>query len=680
MCHNDRLMRYATLLLLIASVAFPLELEKVLSSPFANELTAGPGGRVAWVVNARGARNIFTAAPPDYQGRQLTQYGADDGVEVGQLKWLPDGSGILFTRGGDLEHLDSANPNPTNQAIVPGQAIHIAVLADRSVRKVADGHSPSVAANQITYLRNGQVWAVELKPDAKPAPLIAIRGAAGSVAVSPDGNSLALTSSRGDHSFVAVYNLSSKQLRYLDPSLDSDSSPVWSPDSKSVAFIRTPASSLQRRLGPAREAKHPWSIRVADVSTGQSRQVFQALPGRGSRFALNSGGTALLWGEGRLVFPWERDGWLHLYSVSTDGGEASLLTPGDFEVEHMSLAPDRRSVLYSSNQNDINLRHIWRTAVRPGSQPIAMTSGRGIEWSPTALDGNVVACLRADSKIAARAALIQDSKVRDLAPDLAPSDYPAQSLVEPEPVVFPAADGMIIHGQLFRPKGFEGRRPGVIFLHGGSRRQMLLGRHSMYYYSNTYAMNQYLASLGYVVLSVNYRSGIGYGLDFREATNYGLAGASEYNDVVGAGLYLRGRNDVVPNRIGLWGGSYGGYLTALGLARGSDLFKAGVDIHGVHDWTRLRRGIEDDPEAARLAYQSSPMASVATWKSPVLLIHGDDDRNVPFSESVRLVEALRDRKVHVEQLVFPDEIHDFLTHEHWLQAYRVMTDFFARML
>jgi dienelactone hydrolase len=103
-------------------------------------------------------------------------------------------------------------------------------------------------------------------------------------------------------------------------------------------------------------------------------------------------------------------------------------------------------------------------------------------------------------------------------------------------------------------------------------------------------MNQYLASQGYVVLSINYRSGIGYGMDFREAINYGAAGASEFNDVEGAGLYLRARPDVDPAHIGLWGGSYGGYLTALGLARASSLFAGGMDFHGVHDWTSLGGG------------------------------------------------------------------------------------------
>jgi dipeptidyl aminopeptidase/acylaminoacyl peptidase len=155
--------------------------------------------------------------------------------------------------------------------------------------------------------------------------------------------------------------------------------------------------------------------------------------------------------------------------------------------------------------------------------------------------------------------------------------------------------------------------------------------------------------------------------------------------VLGAGTYLRSRGDVDPNRIGLWGGSYGGFLTAMGLARASDMFAAGVDLHGVHDWNiEIANWVSYDPakagDAAKLAYQSSPIAYVQDWRSPVLLIQGDDDRNVQFSQTVQLAEALRGQAVSVEQLVFPDEIHDFLTHEHWLAAYRAAADFFRRKL
>jgi dipeptidyl aminopeptidase/acylaminoacyl peptidase len=276
----------------------------------------------------------------------------------------------------------------------------------------------------------------------------------------------------------------------------------------------------------------------------------------------------------------------------------------------------------------------------------------------------------------------KNGELHDLANQLVPADYPANKLVVPQQVILSASDGMKIHGQLFLPAtANDGKRhPALVFFHGGSRRQMLLGYHYMDYYSNSYAMNQYLASLGYVVLSVNYRSGIGYGLNFREAINYGPGGASEYNDVQGAGLYMQNRPDVDPARIGVWGGSYGGYLTALALARSSDLFAAGVDFHGVHDWAaRLSQmGGTLDPTVARVAFDSSPLASVKTWKSPVLLIQGDDDRNVAFSQTVRMAAALRTQGVEFEEHVFPDEIHGFLMHRSWVTAYGLTADFFGK--
>jgi dipeptidyl aminopeptidase/acylaminoacyl peptidase len=221
-------------------------------------------------------------------------------------------------------------------------------------------------------------------------------------------------------------------------------------------------------------------------------------------------------------------------------------------------------------------------------------------------------------------------------------------------------------------------------MHGGPSRQMLAGWHYMYYYHNAYAFNQYLASLGYAVLSVNFRSGIGYGRAFRMAPKRGARGASEYQDVVAAARFLRGRTDIDDKRIGLWGGSYGGYLTALGLARDSDLFAAGVDMHGVHDWSQRISGASwidyNSRDAQKVALEASPVGSVQRWRSPVLLIHGDDDRNVSFSQTVDLVRRLREQNVEFEQIVFPDDVHDFLLHRHWLRAYAAAADFFERKL
>src|SRR5437899_3344628 len=394
----------------------------------------------------------------------------------------------------------------------------------------------------------------------------------------------------------------------------------WTPDTRAIVFVRGG--------GPNEKGDYPnphslvagveQAVWVVPVAGGNARRIGEghapAVSPKGDRVALlrrgqiwwasladtapaeqliHARGTArsLRWSPdgSKLAFVSDRGdhAFIAIYAVPVDGGRATLLTPGGFEVEHVTMSPDGATIVFSSNQDDIERRHIWKVPVA-GGPPTALTRGTDLEWTPVMTgDGRGVALIRAGTRTPPRPVILLGTGApRDLAPGAIPVDFPEAGLVDPQPVLFPAADGMTIHGQLFLPRGIKpgDRRPAVIFFHGGSRRQMLLGWHYFYYYRNAYALNQYLASRGDVVLSVNYRSGIAYGMEFREALHYGAQGASEFNDVLGAGRYLRGRPDVDPKRIGLWGGSYGGFLTAMGLARASDLFAAGVDLHGVHGW------------------------------------------------------------------------------------------------
>ncbi|HUI53486.1 MAG TPA: prolyl oligopeptidase family serine peptidase [Bryobacteraceae bacterium] len=689
----------ATILSVSAAAAATFTLEQVLSAPFPSELVAAPsGGKVAWLLNERGARNVWMASPPDYKGVRLTAYTEDDGQDIGELHWTPDGSAVVFVRGGDLEFLGRPDPNPTSNPAGVEQAIWIAAPGE-APRRIALGYSPAISpkGDGVAFLRAGQIFWAPLSGAGGGTPLVRARQGvtAHDLRWSPDGSKLAYVSDRTNHSFIAVYDMAAKSLLYLEPTVDRDTSPAWSPDGKQIAFMRTLVTTRGGRGGGGRRAGEPWTIRVASVTDGTGRQIWKADEGPGSLFHPMESESQLYWASGdRIVFPWEKTGWQHLYSVAVEGGAATLLTPGEFEVEHVSLSEDRKELVFDSNQGDIDRRHVWRVSASAGP-PRAVTSGDGLEWSPVLVNG-AVAFLHSDARQPARAAIQTGGAVKDLAPDSIPADFPAASLVVPQQVIYTASDGLTIHGQLFLPPGSQPgqRHPALVFMHGGSRRQMLLGWHYMDYYNNAYGMNQYLASQGYVVLSINYRSGIGYGLDFREAIDYGSSGGSEYHDVEGAALYLRGRADVDPAHIGLWGGSYGGYLTAMGLARGSDLFAAGVDFHGVHDWSARTGGNPNAAapapalaaaegareDASRLAFESSPMASVKNWRSPALLIHGDDDRNVNFSETVNLVAALRQQGVYFEQLIIPDEIHGFLRHASWLRAYHAAADFFKRKL
>jgi len=672
-------------------------IEQALSAPYNSQLSAAPaGGSFAWVTNLEGRRNLWTATKNPgsdaYSALQLTKFTDDDGIEIGDIAWTPDAAWIVYVRGGDFEFPERPAPNP---ALISGgvdQQIWVVSAQGSEPRKLADGRAPTVSpsGDTVAYLVKGQIWAVSLKDAAaKPQQLLHTRGSLSSLLWSQDGKRLAFVSDRGDHSFIGLYSLETKTLRYLDPGTDHDSYPAWSPDGKSIAFVRIPYSKHEVLFGPKRTGL-PWSIRVVDIDSGKGHEIWRAKDGRGSVFYEAQGQRELIWnGNASIVFPWEGDGWLHLYSVAANGGKARLLTPGEFEVDSVAGDRDGKTIVFSSNQDDIDRRHVWelKTATNRLTE---LTHGEGIETDPVlAGDGESVAVLRSDARVPIRPAIVLASgELRDLAPQLLPAAFPSASFVVPQQVILSSADGMRIYGQLFLPKNAEDghRHPAVVFFHGGSRRQMLLGWHPMEYYSNAYGMNQYLASLGYIVLSVNYRSGIGYGEEFREALNYGATGASEFNDVLGAGLYLRDRSDVDAAHIGVWGGSYGGYLTGLALARASDMFAAGADMHGVHDWN-LELGNwlpaydpAADPEASRTAWNSSPLSSVGTWRSPVLLIQGDDDRNVQFSQTVQLAEALRKQKVEVEELVFPDEIHDFLLHRDWIAAYSASAIFFERHL
>src|SRR5882762_1176345 len=683
----------ATVLLILmpqANAQRPFTLQQTMSAPFPANLTAAKqNNRIAWTLNQEGRRNIWVAEGPGFTARQITKYNEDDGQELSDVSFSADSNTIVYVRG-EGKNAAGQVPNPTSNPAGTEQAVWTVAWSGGEPKRVDTGHSPEISARgTIAYAKDGQIWIAPLDGAEKPQQLV-VRGQNFDPHWSPDGSRLAFVSARNDHAFIGVCEVAAKTVHFVAPSVDSDGNPVWSLDGKRIAFVRRPAEARDAPQGYfiAPDKPHPWAIWVADATAGTAREIWlsRATPqGSFPYISEDTGGAVINWAaNNQLVIASEEDGWQHLYGLSADGGAPKLLTPGNCEVEQWSFTPDKKSVLFNSNCNDIDRRHLWRVNAS-GGQVGQLTSGEGVEWSPLALsDGQGFVYLGSAAKHPARAFLSDfrgDSLTTPLGGETWPQDFPSDRLVAPQQAVFKSADSTELHAQLFLPAGIKAgeKRPALIFLHGGPMRQMLLGWHYMYYYSNCYAMNQYLASRGYVVLALNYRSGIGYGRAFREAPGRAGRGATEYQDVVAAGKYLQSRSDVDAKHIGLWGGSYGGYLTALGLGRNSDLFAAGVDFHGVHDWpTDNWDGKNIPAELNKLAHDSSPVTSVNTWKSPVLFIHGDDDRNVYFTQTVDLVARLRERDVEIEQLVFPDDVHDFLLHRNWVAAYHAAGDFFDR--
>lgn len=674
-------------------------IEQIMSSPFPSELTAAAqGSTIAWVFNDKGAQNVWIASGPDFTPRQVTHYKGDNGQPIASLRVTPDGTAVVYARGTEQDKV-GRSANATHLPIQPTQQVWIAETAGGEPRLLGTMGCPFEGCEDIqispdskwaVWVGKQQLWIAPLSTSATVARLTNIRGRLSSEQWSPDGKHVAAVVDRGDHALTVILDVSDGKLEgvhYIAPSVDRDLSPQWSPDGRHLAFLRIHGVQQHRPLIP--EYPNPFSLWVADTQTYVAQLVWKSGDAMRDSLPLFGPDQLLYAANHRIVYGSEQSGYDRLYSISDRGGKPTLLTPGQkFVVMDVFLSADKQSVLFSSNQNDVDRRHIWRVNVAGGSPQKALATGKTIEWTPVETgDGKTVACLGSTAITPALVYMLKGGERSLITKHALPADFPSAQLVVPKQVIFKSADGYTIHGQLFQPRGQTKPGPALIYTHGGPIRQMMLGFHPLDYYHYGYAENQYLTSLGFTVLSVNYRLGTMYGHDFRVPPNSVWRGASEYNDVVAGAHYLQSLPTVDPHRIGLWGGSYGGFLTAMGLARNSDIFAAGVDYHGVHDWSAFLPDWEEgagsapDLQAARkLAWESSPDSSVSKWKSPVLLIQGDDDRNVPFSQMVTLVQMLRANHVPFEQIVYPGETHDFMLWSTFISSYKATAQFFQKHL
>ncbi|MBN1387082.1 MAG: S9 family peptidase [Bacteroidales bacterium] len=675
-------------------------IEQVSSYPFPSGLTvSSEGSRVAWTIYKEGIRNIYVAEGPDFMARQLTNYPDDDGQAISSLSLSPDGNFCVYIMGGDFGS-NWRDDEPVNALSYPEPPIvgiwSIPFIGGDPVM-LAEGVNPVISptSDRVAFTRGGQIWTVPIDGSEKASRLFTSRGNNSSPEWSPCGDKLAFRSSRVDHSFIGVYNGPDKTITWIDPGYDHDSSPVWSPEGNHIAFIRQPGSGGAPDSALA-SIPRTWKVMVADINSKDFYPVWESPYTMRGSVPSTQGGTNLHWGDNRIAFLSYHDGWPHLYSVDPDGENLLLLTPGDFMAEYISMSPDGKNLLFCGNTGpdkyDIDRRHIVMVPVDKQDMKV-MTPGEGNEWTPflTGNGKNLVYISAGTQRPPLVEVMDLNSGHRQISGAyLIPDDYPESKLVKPYQAIFKSADGTNIHGTVFNNSNIKGKKPAVIFVHGGPPRQMLLGWHYSSYYSNAYAVNQYLASQGFVVLSVNFRLGIGYGYEFHHPVDGGSRGASEYQDILAAQKWLTEQDFVDARRIGIYGGSYGGYLTAMALARNSDLFAAGVDISGVHDWTARGRssysgseGFEKVPDAEyalELAWKSSPVADVEGWKSPGLIIHADDDRNVDYNQSTDLVQRLRKLNAPFETMTLVDDTHHFMIHKNQLAVNEATVEFLMKHL
>jgi dipeptidyl aminopeptidase/acylaminoacyl peptidase len=775
-------------------VAGPPSYKEFLSPASPQEVVAAKkADRIAWVDYAEGKRNAYAAAAPLFTPVRLTNFQKDDGIMMSEVKISDDGSTVIFLRG-EAPNREGWSPNPTADPNGFEHAIWAArTSAAGGAWRVVDAANPELApdGSAILFVKNGQIFRAKLTP-VKPASevdrgekaFITEWGVQSSPKYSPDGKKIAFVSTRTDHSFICVYDVATRKLTYMAPSVDFDSMPMWTQDSKHVVFVRRPGlpfgqqsqqgtGALGLPNGPAFQA--PAAAAATGTAGGRggrgarggngaaagsnAQAPAQAAGGRGTQAAtaatppVNSspglmtatfrGGYTLglykgdaatgeaeeVWHNQKgdtavpnilsahlagnhLVFPaftfggrgggggfgrggalsgapqpqappadQKQDEWDRYYSLDLTNPAARpvLLTPTDGLIENqtsIAFSADEKIFYYCTNAKDIERRHIWSVPVSGGT-PAEITTGEGAETYPAPLaSGKYLATLSASWKMPQSVGIWKTGAAEQkiVFPTARPG-FPIEAHVKPEIVITKAADGLEIHNQLFLPPDLRPgeRRPAIVFVHGGPVRQMMPAYHYMQFYHWAYGINQWLANQGYIVMSINYRSGVGYGRSFRNAPNVGAAGNAEYQDVVAGGKYLQSRPDVDPNRVGIWGLSYGGLLTSQALARNSDIFKAGVDLAGVHLW-----GSSLDPES--VSYKSSTIGAIDGWKSPVLLIQGDDDRNVAFQQMTGLVQLLRARDVYYELIVFPDDVHESLLHSRWMYTMGRMETFLHKFL
>jgi dipeptidyl aminopeptidase/acylaminoacyl peptidase len=444
--------------------------------------------------------------------------------------------------------------------------------------------------------------------------------------------------------------------------------PLWSEDGTRAVLV-----------GRAADNKDRW-IFALDPAAGKTRVLFSDHDdawintfGGGP----SGGGSANMgWmkDDRSIYFLSERGGYLHLYVVSYDGGEPKALTSGKWEVAGAQLSEEKTRFFLTTTEPDPSDRHFF-----------VMPASGGERTRITTAPGHHQAFVSPDEK---KLALIYSftTKPPELyIQDFQPGAKPAQATNSPAPdfwnypwtdapiVQVPARDGAMVPGRMYRPKNWKPGGPGVIFVHGAGYAQNVHRGWSGNPQVNLF--NHFLMEHGYLVMDLDYRASAGYGRDWR-ASIYRHMGGKDLDDQVDCARWMAREQGVDPKRIGIYGGSYGGFMTLMAMFTQPDVFAAGAALRPVTDWAHYNHGytsnILNTPQKDADAYrQSSPIYFAQNLKGALLICHGMVDTNVFFQDSMRLVQRLIElRKENWEFAVYPVEDHGFLESTSWSDEYK----------
>jgi dipeptidyl aminopeptidase/acylaminoacyl peptidase len=635
-----------------------------------------------WVIHQGNRSRVMFAHGPNFAVTMLYSKTDDDGQPISTSTVSADGRYVVFQTG---EREWGEKPYNPASLIVPPELILWAVPARVGVTpvRIGAGTDAKMAPQgaRLYYRHGADLYVSELSGGSQLSRVMASGGGKfASGEWSPDGSALAFVDNREGYSLIGIYRPTSPGIDWLVTGVDRARTPRWSPDGGKIAFLRFDGRETTKAYDLG--ASESFSVEVIDLSTRRTRNLWQSP--QPATFPYFNEASALTWaGDNRIVFYSEHDGWGRLYVISAKGGQPAAVTPARCEVSGSAYVTNRMLVVH--NCPDLDTRHLSLFEL-DGHARVDIPSKDVMLTQPVSSAGRYIA-YAGSTPDSAPLLRIFDEQEHKVVLSEASGEYDDHfKFKSPAPMLvsFSAEDGISVRAQLFRPLT-SGRRPAIVWFHGGPYHQAFPAYSDLLAFSQMYAMNRALADRGYVVLSVNYRGSPGYGRQFREDPKRAWRGASETLDAAAAAHWLTSRSDVDAARIGVWGGSYGGLMAAQSLSRYSDLYKAGVALYGLYDWSFASEnsghwdpsrdfGVSSSDRESAL--QSSPVGHLDSWKSPVLLFTGDDDIYLDVAHTVNLAERLRAHGIPVEVTLIPNESHGFVLQKSVNRLWREMSDYF----
>lgn len=599
----------------------------------------------------------------------------DDLINVEQFSspvLSPDGHTFALVRQGQIVLVPSEGGWPTTLTTTSGGKSALDWSHDGS---------------HIAFAGEGSIWSVP-SAGGQPVRLTDSRAGSGDPRTaadrdpqwSPKGKWILFETGRRGNSDLAVVSEDGLTLNILTSTSADEGGPTWSPDGTRIAYVERSPEHFSGRL----------LVAEFDDITGRLKGVpkvlYEAQQDRGGGWSIRRP----VWApDGRsLAIVLQNSGWDKIYLISANGGAPRPITSGESEDESPVFSPDGRHIAFISNRDHPEERHIWIAAASGGGPHRLPTATPGIDfnpqWSP---DGRQIYFLHSSPLEPASLAVASTDGAG--APHFIirnqPKNFSAVGFSEPGTVRYKSKDGVEIAAILYKPVGYKPgvKYPAVLWIHGGPEGQDTLGW-------DAWAL--YLSQKGFIVLRPNYRGSSGYGEKFRNL-NVEDSGGGEVDDVALGAQYLIDQGLAGPARIGIGGGSHGGTMVAYEVTKRPDVFHAAIELFGVVDratflertnhnsairWAAKMGGPPDQkPEVYR---QANILPDVPKIKTPLLIMHGEDDPQVPPYESQQFVSALKKAgKVHV-YVTYPKELHGFSQREHRLDAWRKQEAFLTRYL